>query len=382
MDALTRQDLRNLLETREEPCISIYVPTFRKGPETQQNAIRAKNLLAETVDQLEGLGFDEREAAALLAPAYEILDDTLFWQYQSDGLAMFRTRDRFERYRVPIKVPALAVVADRFHVKPLLQLFTVGGRFYVLALSQKAVRLVECTPYSANEMDLRSVPQSLAEALHFEDVEKQLQYHTTVSGRRAQPAIFHGHGVGVDDTNANLREYFQDIDQGLKEMLHGERAPLVIASVEYLMPIYKEANTYPHLVDAGVTGNPELLSADELRERAWPLVAPLFSADEREAAARFEFAASRGLASSDLGVVMPAASDGRIETLFVAVDRQVWGHYDEQARTVHVHSEARPGDGDLLDLAAGLTLARDGAVFAESPDQVPGESALAAIFRY
>lgn len=33
--------------------------------------------------------------------------------------------------------------------------------------------------------------------------------------------------------------------------------PLVLAGVEYLLPIYRRANTYPYLLDGGVTGNPE-----------------------------------------------------------------------------------------------------------------------------
>jgi hypothetical protein len=30
----------------------------------------------------------------------------------------------------------------------------------------------------------------------------------------------------------------------------------VLAGVEYLLPIYREANTYPHLLAEGIHGNP------------------------------------------------------------------------------------------------------------------------------
>jgi len=45
-----------------------------------------------------------------------------------------------------------------------------------------------------------------------------------------------------------------------------KKAPLVLAGVEYLFPIYQEANTYPDLVEEGITGNPENLKPEELHD--------------------------------------------------------------------------------------------------------------------
>jgi hypothetical protein len=42
------------------------------------------------------------------------------------------------------------VVTDRFHIKPLLPLLSGDGRFYVLALSQSEVRLLQGTRYSVS----------------------------------------------------------------------------------------------------------------------------------------------------------------------------------------------------------------------------------------
>jgi hypothetical protein len=36
----------------------------------------------------------------------------------------------------------------------------------------------------------------------------------------------------------------------------------------------------------------------------------------------------------------------------VAVDRQQWGRFDGESRTVEIHREAVPGDDDLSDVAA------------------------------
>src|SRR5215216_4235962 len=45
LSAVTREEIQNLLQNPGRPCVSIYMPTFRAGVETQQNPIRLKNLL-------------------------------------------------------------------------------------------------------------------------------------------------------------------------------------------------------------------------------------------------------------------------------------------------------------------------------------------------
>ena len=359
------------------------MPTHRAGRETRQNPIRLKNLLREAETQLLGEGLRSSEAEALLAPMESLLRDAHFWRHQSDGLATFSSVELFRRYRLPLAFDELVVVSRRFHVKPLLPLLTGDGRFYVLALSQNEVRFLESTRYSVREVELKGVPQGLAEALRYDDKEQQLQFHTpTPVGRGEQAAVFHGQGVGADDAKTDILRYFRQIDRGLSALLKDERAPLVLAGVHYLLPIYKEANKYAHLVDEGVLGNPEGVSAEELHDHAWAIVEPHFLKAREEAYLRYEQLAGTEQASNKLAKVVTGAYQGRIEELFVAVGIQQWGIFDSGAHRVHHHREAEPGDEDLLDFAAVHTLLHGGTVYAVAPDQVPDNTFIAAVFRY
>ena len=87
MNVLDRKELKGLVENREGTCVSIFMPTHRKGPETQQGPIRLKNLLREAEQQLVELEVRPAKAREWLAPAAALLEDFNFWQYQSDGLA-------------------------------------------------------------------------------------------------------------------------------------------------------------------------------------------------------------------------------------------------------------------------------------------------------
>jgi hypothetical protein len=309
-------------------------------------------------------------------------------QHQSDGLAIFLSSDQFRYYRLPFDFDELVVVSDRFHIKPLLPLLRGDGRFYVLALSQNEVRLIQGTRYSVSEIDLEGVPESLAEVLRYNDPEKRLQFHTstlTPGGKGGRPAVFHGHGVAsADDPKDYISRYFHRVDEGLRDLLRDEQAPLVLVGVDYLLPIYREANTHPHLMDEGIEGNPEELRAEELHQQAWAIVQPLFMAAQKEAVAQYRQLAGAGSerASNDLKEIVPAAYHGRVETLFVTVGLQQWGTFDPETNAVQLHSKAKPGDEDLLDFVAVHTLLNGGTAYAVEPEKVPAEALLAAVFRY
>lgn len=387
MSLLSKSELKTLMEQHGQWCVSIFMPAHRAGVEVQQDPIRLKNLLVHAEERLIESGFRSPDARELLKPAQELLERAGFWRRQSDGLAIFVSQDIFRPYRLPHGFQELVVVAERFHIKPLLPLFTGDGRFYVLALSQNELRLLQGTRYSVGQVDLENVPESLAEALKWDDPERRLQWHTragtTTDGTRA--AIFHGHGVAsADDPKDYIRRYFRQVDNGVSDLLRDERAPLVLAGVDYVLPLYREANTYQHLLEEGVTGNPEELTAEELHKQAWTILKPYFQRERKQGAAQYRrlAGAESGLASNEVQEIVPAANHGRVETLFVALGFQRWGSFDADTNTLHLHEEAKPGDEDLLDFAAAHTLLNAGTVHAVEAGKIPGGPPLAAVFRY
>ncbi len=384
MDLLNRAELRALMDERDVPCISLYLPTHRTGKEIKQDPIRFKNLLKQADERLRKNGLRRSEAEEILAPAQPFLDDDNFWQHQGDGLAVFISTKTFRYFRLPFEFSELVVVTDRFHVKPLLSLLSVDGRFYVLALSQNQVRLLQGTRQSVGEVSLDSAPKNLAEALGVEERERQLQMHTA---SRGGSAIFHGHGSAGDESEhkKDLLRYFKVIDKALQDLLCVEQAPVVLAGVDYLQPIYREANSCAQLLDEGIDGNPEHLSDRELHDRAWTLLEPYFARKLERAAGQYHELAGTGRTSHDVKQIIPAAHGGRVDTLFVAVGIQQWGAYDASASEVLLHDEREPGDQDLLDLAAVQTLVHQGQVYAVEPGYVPaaaGDASIAAVFRY
>lgn len=383
MDSLTQNDLKALMDAHGEWCVSLFIPTVRAGAEVQQNQIRFKNLLRRAADELAALELRTPDIEALLAPAEALLDDPEVWRNTGDGLAVFVCDGDRYTYRLPIQFQDLAVVERRFHIKPLLPLLSGDGQFYVLALSQDGIRLLEGTRDSVHEVDLEGVPDSVEEAAGPEAQPFNLR---AAPGAPPRGAGQYGqrHGVGEEATKQDILRYFHRLDHALRDRLADRRVPLVLAGVDYLLPLYREANTYPALMDEGLTGSPQALSNKELHARAWEIVQPHYERAEAEQREQYLALAGRGdeRASHDLKTVVRAAHDGRIATLFVAFEEQQPGVYRSHSHNVHVHPEEQPGDQDLLDLAAAQTIVNGGQVYVVERGDVPGGKAFAAIFRY
>ena len=377
MNILTGDDLKSLIERQEGLCVSLFMPTHRKGTETQQNQIRYRNLLRKAEEKLIDSDLRPQEIKEFLKPAQDLIGDAPFWQNQSDGLALYVSPVSFNYFRLPVNFEELVIVTNRFHLKPIIPAASGDMDFFILAISQKDVRLINGSRYGAEEMDLEAVPETVADFFRFDLLEKEFQYHT-----RRHPAAFQGVGGGTEDPKDDILRYFKQVDKGIKVLMKGSQAPLVFAGVEYLYPIYKEANTYPHFMDKAITGNPGGLTPDELHDQAWPLVEPIFEKEKEEAIHRYKELSGTGRASNDINDIVPAAYHGRIDTLFVAVGLQQWGKYNTDNDEILVQDDATLNSTDLLDYAAIQTLLNGGIVYAVAPGEIPDHTSMVAIFRY
>jgi hypothetical protein len=203
-----------------------------------------------------------------------------------------------------------------------------------------------------------------------------------MGGRSA--AAFHGHGGGTDDAEhkKGIVRYLRKVDEGIRELLKGEHAPLVFAGVDYLFPLYKEANTYPDLMQDPLPGNPDDLPPADLHGKAWNLVRPHFAREQEEAAQQFARWAGTGRTADNVRDALTAAHHGRVEVLFVPLGKRSWGIFDEEVDAVVVHGSREPGDEDLLDRAALETMLNGGTVYAVKQETMPADLPVAAVFRY
>lgn len=381
--AFSRDDLRAIMDREPCLCISMYLPTAKTGREARENPIRFKNVLRKTQRQLLDMGIRTTDVDKVLAPAERLLQDDLFWLHQGNSLAVLVANDFFRYYHLPTSIDELVVITNRFHVKPLLSLLAEDRSIYILSLSQKEVRLWHATRRSLFEIELEGAPLSIAEVLRYDDKEKQAQYHTAAPVRQGEQfGMSHGHGVGVDDQKTDVSRFLNRVDAVVRKAVGDSGPPMVLATVEYLFPLYKSANAYANLVSAWVSGNPEGVPPEELRDRAWSIVEPVLQEARRNAHDLYWELVGTGKTSKEIADIVPAAHQGRISDLFISKEVHVWGTYDPDTGSVSIHESPMPGDQDLLDLSAVQTLLNNGEVYAVADVEVPERTVAAAILRY
>lgn len=389
-ERFTKEVLQSLLDVEAQPCISIYLPTHKVSSEADQDPIRLKNLLSQAETALKGQEMGNLESTDLLSPIHALVDDREFWNYQSHGLAIFRTPERFEYYRLPLSFDEMVVTNNRFYVKPLLPLLSGNGRFYLLSLSQNEARLFEGTRFRMGDIELDSdTPTSLDEAMRFDDFESKLQAHTRTSPRPSsgqRNAMYYGMEDAGDEAviKENIKRFFRALDNGVNKQIGEEKYPLVLAGVEYMRGLYREVASYDNILHDGVEGSPENLSHKELHDQAWPIVEPHFQEALTEATDSYLHLQGTDdeRASSSLDEIVSAAYFQRIDTLFLASGVQRWGHFDAEKNLIETHKERESNDNDLLDFAASHTILNGGTVYVLDQAEMPGEAEIAAIFRY
>lgn len=385
---MDRHELRTLIDTRADALVSIFMPTEQAGPPVRQNPIRFKNLVEEAARQLQANGMRGADADVFLEGARRMVADIDYWEHQAQGLAVFVTPDGIRDFRLPIPFEERVHVGDRPLIKPLLPLLSADGAYYVLAFNQGQVKLYQASRFAIREMHAGELPKGLTEIIAETDFDDEVHFHPTgpsptTSGTPSQK--FHSLGESPEELHeTQVEEFLHRLAAGVKEHFAGRSVPIVTVADERLSGRFREVFHYQGLVAEGIQENPHHLPASDLHEASYRLVRPLFEKAREEAMDRFrQFAGNRDQrAATEVPVIVAAAAEGRVDTVFVDANAALWGHRSDEDGSVSVHESAEPGDEDLLDRAAAETMAHGGIAYALTDDRVPGPHLVSAILRY
>jgi len=362
-DPIPRADLAEL-GTATGRAVSVFMPTARSGAGLRENPIRAKALLKQAETDLRANGATREEAAGILRPLVEFLDDDEFWKFLADGLALFAGEGIWRAYRVTTPFPEVVLVGDSLAVRPIVPNAIDDREFLILAGSQNKVRLFAATASTVRELDLGSIPSSL-EAADGDIQPPSTQHQSQRFSPGASGGPVHGHGSGPEPSGAQVEKFLRQVAQGLREQLEpNDRRLVVLAAVGEHLSQFRGYLSYANLAEEFVPGNPDTLSPAELHKRAWPVVRSTMRKRAEAVADRFGDALGAGRAmSAGATEILQAAREGRVDTLLLTTER------------------CSPLHGpDDLDAAIGHTVANSGSVVVA--DELPGDVAEGAILRF
>jgi hypothetical protein len=413
-----QDEFRALAEAEGPALVSIYLPTARFGPDVAQGPIRLKKLLAEArqrfAEQIEQAERVAEAASGAVLPEHERaeaigwpsvrefdrrlesveahLDDPVYWNHRDEGLAIFVAPDGVHEHSLPVGVGELVVVGSRFDLRPLLPAVSRGRSFYVLALSQKLVRLFEASIAGIRELSLKDaeVPGRLEDAVGWDWSEESLQFRSgpgaraRVDGgggaRGGQSAVYHGHG-DVGDRKDELRRYLMQVDRGLAAVIEDPKLPMVVAAVDYLLPILGEVSKLGN-ERVALPGNPDRLSDLELHQAALDVVRPALEAADQALLERLRDTAHTDRTALGLDDVWRSGVEARHSVLFIDPSAECWGGLPNPGLSPELHADRTPHSVDLLDEVWRQAWRVSADIVPVAPGTLPLGEPVAALLRH
>lgn len=366
-DIPTRAQLGRLLAARDPASVSIYLPT---DPASRGEAerIELKNLAAEASRQLEQTGAGRSAIGPIEEELADLHDDDELWRYLARSLAVFATPTGLTTFRLANRLLGIVEVSDRFHLKPLLRAVTFPQTAFVLALSQGSVRVLEIAPdLEPARIDVPELPEDVASAVG------QASIRDRAPSRKLQ---------GSEGQKVRIRQYARRVDQALRPLLNGLDLPLILAAGEPIDAIFRSVNSYPHLVETTIAGNPDDVPDAVLATRARDVLDELYAAELAALHELYALRSSQRRASADVADIARAATYGLVDTVLVDIDEALPGFIDEETGAVTFDESDDAVNYGLVDEIARRVWRNGGRVLAVRSDDIPGGASLAAILRY
>jgi len=379
----------NVMQLARAECpgfTSIYIGVEKDANLLEEARIKFKNQFAEARRRLASLvgdagrtsGFEQAEAIQ------DQIEKGIFAIGQSRGFAVFAGADDVQLFRSARPFEDFVLAGLRPHLIPLIESTDDPTHFFVLAVSQERVRLLQGSRSRVWQVELPDAPQRLEDVAGKQVVSADVQYHSVGKTSPGDGVVqYHGQGDPQSTEEEHTLRFLREIDRSACGVLGRSTAPLVFAGDSALFATYRKINQYAELMTEPVSGNPDEQSVESLHAKAWPVVRKRLNEQlERRAAAVGE-AVARDRGSTDPARVIHAASEGRVEHLFVDPREHIWGRFNEDADNIQVLREYETGSEDLKNLAAILTLRTGGDVTIVRRDGDEGLSvSLAAKYRY
>ena len=388
MARLTIEDIEKIGSIRNGLCISIFIPTHRYGYQVtdKEDQLVFKNELQAISHQLSEKGYQERDIARLLEPAYRLLDDSTVWRYMEDGLAVFLSSSFFRWDTYPVSFTPRHFITKNFIISPLTPSIAEGTSFHILNINRDQITL-----YRANMFDIEK--EDLPQDLIPDDMEELTRYYEFQKNFNGKPMasfhgiIFttHGHRQEIDKRDRYLQEYIGKICQGIDNYLNETRLPLVLAGGDHIQGFFRKTSKYPLILEEGIDGNYTELQPEEIHAKGWDIARKEVLKPRRNDLKRYQAWSGSGKTSYDLQDIYLAALAGRIESLCFVKDTDIWAEIKKNDQ-LEFHENQHENDIHVVNDIVWHTLYHKGNVTqVDTYEQLPEKEVpvhMTAVYRY
>ena len=365
----------------EGPLISLYQPTHRYSPDNKQDPILYKNLLRDIENSLK-VEYEPDVIESIMKPFYQLQKDKNFWNNTLDGIAILASTEHCTVYNLYDPVKALVVVANSFHIKPLLQAFQSIENYQLLGLDRENFSLYQGNRFSVQNIKMdEDTPRTIKDFLGDKISEPYLT-HGTYAGP-GNSTMYHGHGSSKEESDKDTERFFRYVDDFVFENYSKEsKLPLILVSLKEYHSQFEKLSKNTYLLEEGIEKSFKNLRLDEIEKMARVIIDKINMEKTKKLADSYGKAESQELGSSDLSQVAKAAYEGRVGTILIEADKVMPGRIDYNNGNITFGDLDKPDYDDIIDDLAELVLFNGGEVLILPKEQMPTSSGIAAIYRH
>lgn len=345
----------------EGKAVSLYQTTHPSAPDSDQDAIRFKNLvkdLNEQAAECEGLADDLKQCLE------DLTKDKQFWLYNSHGLALFADAEQCYIYRLNTDMPDLAYFGDNFYLLPLLTYFDALDHAYVLSFDRKEFKILEGDQTGLSEVDLNGEYVTEFKELYPDiDADSNLNFGS-YGGNQSS---YHGHRARAEEVEKDKEKFFRHIDHVLSDVL-SPHDPIILLGLSQHQADFRKMVKNNNVLDKGIEKPYSSMSEKEVLEAVSTVLAEARQEHLKKQGEIIDKAFSALKYLSDLKEIEDSIAEGRVDTLFISEDL----------------NNSNPGH-ELLKKINKLTfevLEKGGHFYVLPQELLKGDNKFAAVLRY
>lgn len=314
-----REKLNRLLHTEHpdnQPRITLYIPTHRRPPDRDTDPIRFKNLILEAEKQLKEK-YPRRLWEDALDELYRLEEDTAFWSYSTDGLAVFATGEQVEIFHLQYSPKELLVIGNRFHVLTLLGYLESLDEAILCDIGRDRVSL-----YHVNRYDLDPLNTDQVEGSFYNIYDDQDPFtHMDASSPGRQGSLLHAYQTTADEVETDREKYFSYLSDALAKLAKQEKKPILLAGTADSLSEFRKLAKGDFYLKTQIEKPLDSLEPHERQNRIAEAMNPVYQSGLDQLNVRLNKAAQAKRQEYKLKVISQMALEGRIDELVVDLSR-------------------------------------------------------------
>ncbi|MDO9182271.1 MAG: hypothetical protein Q7U04_07670 [Bacteriovorax sp.] len=333
MKELMNQDLKAITEAESAPMISIYL--------SKEGALDLKALnekWKESLNKAEHFllkDYTKSFVHSFMEPLW-LSDCVQKLEHLDKGVIVFFSSTIKGYLRVQSSINDLVIVADSFHIKPVLRIKNNEKGFFLISMSAKAINVwVETNGHLYRMETFRN--------------EIEAEDNLTKNTNKV--------------TKQSPREFIAQTATEINKLLSVYKLPIILAGVNEHLGHMRKYLDHSMVLAECISGNVEREKVEDLRGRCFELLQPYYHQKEMEAVEELNLAVKKNRAITYVEDIAVSAVYGKIKKLFVLENRQLWGAVNKITGEVFISPrKSNSHDDDILDDICQMVLARGGEV--------------------